>query len=139
MHELMTTLLNYAFEGVWEFIGVFLLFALLTSLIFKIVKYVAALIGLIIIFCGGKSEQMLEVLNSDEVKEVIDEKLEDIVKKQINKKLGTILTNALNKTGKENEEQTKGKRASSSVLMHGHTQLFLKGRSPFGVPWWPRG
>ena len=104
MHELMTTLLNYAFEGVWEFIGVFLLFALLTSLIFKIVKYVAALIGLIIIFCGGKSEQMLEVLNSDEVKEVIDEKLEDIVKKQINKKLGTILTNALNKTDKENEE-----------------------------------
>ena len=109
MHEIMTTLLNYAFEGVWEFIGVFLLFALLTSLIFKIVKYTAALIGLIIIFCGGKSEQMLEVLNSDEVKEVIDEKLEDIVKKQINEKLGTILTNALNKTDKENAENREDK------------------------------
>lgn len=105
MHEIMTTLVNYAFEGVWEFIGVFLLFALLTLLIFKIVKYTATLIVLIIIFCSGKSEQILEVLNSDEVKKVIGKKLEDIVKKQINEKLGTILTNALNKTDKENEEK----------------------------------
>ena len=112
MHEIITTLINYAFEGVWEFIGVFLLFALLTSLIFRIVKYVAALIGLIIILCSGKTERILEVLNSDAVKETIDEKLEDIVKKQINKKLGTILSDALNKEDKkdkENKEDKEGK------------------------------
>lgn len=104
MHEIITTLLNYAFEGVWEFIGVFLLFALLTSLIFRIVKYVAALIGLIIILCSGKTERILEVLNSDAVKETIDEKLEDIVKKQVTKKFGTILSDALNKVDKEDKK-----------------------------------
>lgn len=100
----MSTLVNYAFEGVWGFIGAFLLFALLASVLYKIVKYAAVLIGLIIILCSGKTERILEVLNSDAVKEIIDEKLEDIVKEQVNKKLGTILTNALNKAGKEDKE-----------------------------------
>ena len=109
MHEIITTLINYAFEGVWEFIGVFLLFALLTSLIFRIVKYTVALIGLIIILCSGNTDRILEVLNSDTVKEIVNEKLEDIVKKQVNKKLGTILSDTLNKVDKEDKKDKENK------------------------------
>lgn len=105
MYEIIKTLVNYAFEGVWEFIGVYLLFALLATVVYKIVKYAASLIGLIIILCSGKTERILEVLNSDAVKELVDEKLEDIVKEQINKKLGTILTNALNLNKEDKDEE----------------------------------
>lgn len=104
MREIITTLVNYAFEGVWEFIGAFLLFALFASVVYKILKYVAEQIWTIVILCSGKTERILEVFNSEAVKEIVDEKIEDIVKEQLNQKLGTILSNALDKTNKDRKE-----------------------------------